>query len=66
MYICLCEAVSDKTIKQAMNAGCQSVKEIRHATGAASKCCKCVPMIQEILTEHVSTRASFVELKMCS
>ncbi|MFK4132375.1 (2Fe-2S)-binding protein [Pseudomonas luteola] len=52
MFICLCRAVSDRSIKSAIEQGCRSIKDIRSATGAASQCCKCVGEIQAILAEH--------------
>lgn len=56
MYVCLCEAVSDKTIQKAIDSGCDTIKKIRDKTGAAKQCCKCVTDIQQMLKSNTVTK----------
>jgi bacterioferritin-associated ferredoxin len=58
MYVCLCEAVSDRTIQKAINSGCDTVKKIRDNTGAAKQCCKCVADIQHMLKSDAMTKTT--------
>lgn len=58
MYVCLCEAVSDRTIQKAINSGCDTVKKIRDQTGAARQCCKCVAEIQQMIKTDDATNNS--------
>ena len=58
MYVCLCEAVSDRTIQKAIDSGCDTVKKIRDNTGAAKQCCKCVTEIQQMIRSDVVTKST--------
>lgn len=49
MYVCLCAGISDTTIKQAIHAGCHTLKAIKEVTGAMSQCCGCCGCCKEIL-----------------
>ncbi len=43
MILCLCEGASDRELRQAVRAGCNSVPDLVRTTGAGSHCgqCKC-------------------------
>lgn len=63
MYVCLCEAVSNRTIQKAIDSGCDTVKKIRDQTGAAKQCCKCVVDIQQMLkSDEVTKKAETLQL----
>jgi bacterioferritin-associated ferredoxin len=51
MYVCICKAVSDKTIKRAMADGACSVGELRERLGVATGCGRCVPEIRCMLAQ---------------
>lgn len=52
MYVCLCEAVTDRQIRAAAESGCSSMRQLGHETGAGRCCGRCVPMAREILREY--------------
>ncbi|WP_269533440.1 bacterioferritin-associated ferredoxin [Chitinimonas sp. BJYL2] len=54
MYICICNAVTDKQIRQAVQSGCGSMRELRLELGVAGCCGKCAPDAKAILqaTQH--------------
>ena len=56
MYVCLCRAVTDTEIKQAIHAGCHNVKAIGEACNAGTDCGSCQPEIGELL-ESTSSRS---------
>lgn len=51
MIVCLCRAVSDRTIRAARDAGARSVEAIGVVTGAGACCGCCRGTIARILAE---------------
>ncbi len=49
MYVCICKAVSDKAIKQAIAEGACSLRELKSQLGVGSQCGKCVCQAAAIL-----------------
>ncbi len=41
MYVCVCKAVTEKQIQQAVREGASDYKSLRDKTGVASMCGKC-------------------------
>ena len=41
MYVCLCKAVTERQIREAVAQGAHSLKDLKHALGVASECGKC-------------------------
>ncbi len=41
MYVCICKAVTDKQIQQAVKSGAESYKCLRDKTGLGTQCGKC-------------------------
>jgi bacterioferritin-associated ferredoxin len=52
MYVCLCEAVSSRTIAAAIAAGAASVSEVAQSTGAGTSCAKCRATIWSLVQHH--------------
>jgi bacterioferritin-associated ferredoxin len=53
MYICICNALTDRRLKEAIaaNPG-QCAEEVHEACGCRAKCGKCVTVIKEMLQNH--------------
>jgi bacterioferritin-associated ferredoxin len=51
MFVCVCRAVSDKTIRQAVNDGACSMRALCRETGIISQCGKCAAMAQQVLKD---------------
>jgi bacterioferritin-associated ferredoxin len=49
MYVCVCNAVTDREIRQCAELGARTVDELRDALGVASCCGKCERVAREIL-----------------
>ncbi len=49
MYICLCNALSDRDVHAAAENGAQSVSEVYKAHGCRPQCGKCVPIVRVML-----------------
>ena len=59
MYICVCKAVSDKRIRQLVDEGATSMRELKQCLGVGSQCGKCVPAAQELLTQTLLQQTKF-------
>jgi bacterioferritin-associated ferredoxin len=54
MYVCICNAVSDREIRQCAELGALTIDEVRDALGVATRCAQCVKAIEQILCEYDS------------
>ncbi len=52
MIVCICNAVSDRQIKEAVNQGAASMADLRVATGCGTTCGKCTTMAVQIIDQH--------------
>ncbi len=51
MYVCICNAITDKQIHQAAESGVTSLWELQKELGVASNCGKCGEMSVSIIRE---------------
>jgi bacterioferritin-associated ferredoxin len=49
MYVCVCNGVTEREIRQAAQAGCGSVAELTMRTGCGACCGSCVEMAGQLL-----------------
>ena len=60
MYVCICNAVTDSDIREAVDDGVRSLSQLRQATGCGTTCGSCrdmaVEVLQQALTEGRSTQ----------
>jgi len=57
VYVCLCNGVTDRDIRQAAEAGCRSVPELTMRTGAGANCGSCLEMAAQLLEDARATAA---------
>ncbi|GAB6195499.1 (2Fe-2S)-binding protein [Lysobacter xanthus] len=57
MYVCICNGVTDRDIRQAAEAGCRTMTELTMRTGAGSTCGSCIEMATSLLDEVHASRA---------
>lgn len=53
MYVCLCNRVTDTAIREAVDEGARSWREVREATSCASQCGKCARTGKQITREAI-------------
>lgn len=53
MFVCSCRAVTDRTVKAAIDDGAKTIEQIALKCGAGSLCQGCWPTLSELLAEHV-------------
>ena len=51
MYVCICNAITDKQIRRAAAGGVADLYELREHLGVASTCGSCADQAQSILSE---------------
>jgi bacterioferritin-associated ferredoxin len=57
MYVCLCNGVTERDIRQTAAAGCRTMAELTMRTGCGAGCGSCVAMATELLDEtHATSR----------
>ena len=54
MYVCICNGVTDRQIREAAEAGCASVAELTMRTGAGANCGSCLDMAAEMIAQMQS------------
>jgi bacterioferritin-associated ferredoxin len=57
MYVCLCNGVTDRDIREVAAAGCRALPELTMRTGCGATCGSCLDMAQQILDEVHAARA---------
>lgn len=51
MYVCICNAITDKQIRKAAKSGARSVRDLQRQLGVAAGCGSCIDTASEILRE---------------
>jgi bacterioferritin-associated ferredoxin len=63
MYVCVCNAVTDSDIRNAVDDGVCTMRQLRQKTGCASTCGCCKELAVEILQQSLAgPRESRLEL----
>lgn len=58
MYICLCKAITDKDIAEAVNAGHVSFEEVQYQLDVSTGCGSCQQSVQAVISHTVSKNMS--------
>jgi len=51
MYVCICNAITDKQIRKAAKSGVKSLRDLQRELGVASGCGSCEETASQILQE---------------
>ena len=57
MYVCICHAVTDTQIKNAVEDGCCSLREVSQCLSVGKTCGRCVPAAREVIYDTLSELA---------
>ena len=67
MIVCVCNNISDREIRQAVDLGLSSMAELRRDLGVATCCGKCASCAREVLNEHLArTEAATMQTRELS
>lgn len=58
MYVCVCNAVTENAIREAVGDGVRTLKELRLLTGCSMTCGTCQDVAEDVLAEAVQFRTS--------
>jgi bacterioferritin-associated ferredoxin len=65
VYICICNALTDRRLKEAIAASdSQRPKEVYAACGCRAKCGKCVDLVKDLLRDHGRTPEAILPAAM--
>ena len=56
MYVCICNAVTDKAIKKAVKPGSNSFDKVCQKLDVGTCCGRCKPQAREIVSEALSDK----------
>jgi bacterioferritin-associated ferredoxin len=51
-YVCLCNRVSERRVRRAIDAGARCVETVAMTCGAGTTCFSCHPTIEDLLDEQ--------------
>ena len=57
MYVCICNAVTDRAIREAASNGVRTLSELSRRTGCGDCCGNCAELASEILERATGARA---------
>jgi bacterioferritin-associated ferredoxin len=60
MYVCICNAVTDKAIKKAVKQGCNSYDKVCHKLGVANNCGQCKEHARAVVSEALTEKDTHV------
>ena len=61
MIVCVCNNISDREIRLAIDLGLSTMAELRRDLGIATCCGKCHTCAKGVLREHIDSKAVFNE-----
>lgn len=54
MYICICNAITEREIRHAVELGCTSYKKLHNELGVGTCCGKCKKDATRVVKDHVA------------
>jgi bacterioferritin-associated ferredoxin len=63
MIVCVCNNISDREIRQAVDLGLTSMSDLRKQLGVGTCCGKCVSYAREVMHEHLESTSAVTELR---
>lgn len=63
MYVCVCQAVTDRQIREAVCNGACSLKELQNRLGVARQCGRCAQCAHNLVKETLSANCAVEELR---
>jgi bacterioferritin-associated ferredoxin len=66
MIVCVCNNISDREIRQAVDLGLSTMAELRQDLGVATCCGKCASCAKQVLAEHLDSKVQVTALSFRS
>ncbi len=58
MYVCVCNAVTERDIRNAAEQGARTLRSLNLQLGVAADCGRCARCARQVLKDHLSRRSS--------
>ena len=62
MFVCVCNAVTENDIRQAVNNGNETIKQLKEKFAVGGQCGGCITMTKQILNEQLAMTACYYEV----
>ena len=62
MYVCVCQAISENDVKDALVGGAQTPKCVFRSCGKTPKCGKCISHLSDHIEAHTDARLSHMSV----
>lgn len=62
MFVCLCHAITDTQIQEAVSQGDMSLSDVKKRLGVASQCGKCAKMATQVIQNQLDIEPNFYEV----
>ncbi len=62
MYVCICKAITDSDIHEAVEGGVRNMRQLVEETGCCIHCARCVETAVEVLDEALAARRGFLKV----
>ena len=62
MYVCLCRGITDQDIKDAMQNGAESIRDVREMLDLGTCGGRCVPEAKTIISEELAEIAARISV----
>ncbi len=59
MYVCICKAISDQDIKEAVHNGAEDLASIQANLGAATGCGTCAEFTEKVISEALASKLGY-------
>jgi bacterioferritin-associated ferredoxin len=66
MIVCVCNNISDREIRQAVDLGLSSMEELSRDLGVATCCGQCADCAKQVLSAHIEATTAATELRFRS
>lgn len=62
MYVCLCKGITDSQIKETIEGGCLTVRDLSSMLEIGTQCGKCIPVASQILSEELAKKSRYTDV----
>ncbi len=59
MYVCICHAVTDQQIVDAVDGGVQDLRQLSETCGVGTNCGRCQEVAQELIDQRLAAAISY-------
>lgn len=64
MFVCVCSAVTESQIHQAVNSGAKTLRDLRQDMGVTAECGRCAKCAKQCLNEALGSRQGAMKLQL--